>query len=222
MSLLLYGFAQCEPDAVKPSTGVASQPVVAIGDRGLVALVSEHDAPPGVTEATLWSYEQVLEEQMSHHPVLPARFGSFFEGAAPIELVLSERGLELEAGFALVNGAVELSVRAISAPAETAVDGRVESGSGRAYLIGRVRRSQDARRLAGVLGARLNVLARASRYQTLTAPDILVSAAYLVERGRIDDFTGRISDLQAEVDPVDLTCTGPWPPFSFSDASGDG
>jgi hypothetical protein len=219
VSILLYGFAECGPEGVA-GLGVARRPVTAIGGRELVALVSEHDAPPSATEDTLWSYEHVLAEHMARHAVIPARFGTVFDGVEPIELVLTERGHELEAGFALVRGALELAVRVSGEPAAHDADQPAGDRPGRAYLMERVSRSRDADQLAAALQSRLDPLARATRYRTLVAPDIPVSAAYLIERDRMAQFIATVGDLQSELGGrAALTCTGPWPPFSFVEDS---
>jgi hypothetical protein len=165
---------------------------------------------------------------MSRHPLLPARFGSVFEGPEPIESALRGRREEIEARLVLVTGAVELAVRARSRQTETGQGDTgqnsvpAERGSGRAYLLERVGRSQDAGELTAKLKSRLDPLARASRYLTLPRPGTLVTAAYLVDRDGVDEFAGRVGALQGQLDPMDLTCTGPWPPYSFAGEAQDG
>jgi Gas vesicle synthesis protein GvpL/GvpF len=39
--------------------------------------------------------------------------------------------------------------------------------------------------------------------------------AYLVERGRVDEFRRRLDDLSSSSPALRVTCTGPWPPYSF-------
>jgi hypothetical protein len=90
MTLLLYGIAEGGLDAADGSEGVASRPLQAVGEDGLVALFSEHDDPLVITEPTLWTFARVIENQMSRHAVLPARFGSMFEDPRDIERALRE------------------------------------------------------------------------------------------------------------------------------------
>jgi hypothetical protein len=46
----------------------------------------------------------------------------------------------------------------------------------------------------------------------------LLRAAYLVERGSVRDFTARVDTLQREHPELALLCTGPWPPYSFTES----
>jgi hypothetical protein len=44
--------------------------------------------------------------------------------------------------------------------------------------------------------------------------EVLV-AAYLVERGDVDRFAAEVAALDRRNPEFTLTCTGPWPPYSF-------
>jgi hypothetical protein len=41
-------------------------------------------------------------------------------------------------------------------------------------------------------------------------------AAYLVDRDRVGAFRARIEELESQNANVQIVCTGPWPPYSFS------
>jgi hypothetical protein len=55
----------------------------------------------------------------------------------------------------------------------------------------------------------LGGLARASRRSGATA------AAYLVPAEEVTAFAARVRQLGSEQEALDLSCTGPWPPYSF-------
>jgi hypothetical protein len=44
-----------------------------------------------------------------------------------------------------------------------------------------------------------------------------INAAYLVARERIDEFVSRVAELDAQAPDAHVLCTGPWPPYSFSE-----
>jgi hypothetical protein len=44
-----------------------------------------------------------------------------------------------------------------------------------------------------------------------------VSAAFLVARERVEEFVRRTAALDAELAGGHVFCTGPWPPYSFSE-----
>jgi hypothetical protein len=47
---------------------------------------------------------------------------------------------------------------------------------------------------------------------------VLLTAAYLVRRGAVDQFTARARVLAGERADVRVVCTGPWPPYHFAPA----
>jgi len=61
----------------------------------------------------------------------------------------------------------------------------------------------------------LTQLARDGVLRPLLTQDLLLSAAYLVERGRVDAFRAHIAALSAAHAGVRILCTGPWPPYHF-------
>jgi hypothetical protein len=42
-------------------------------------------------------------------------------------------------------------------------------------------------------------------------------AAYLVDRSEVESFVDLVRGLQGAHPDIDLVCTGPWPPYSFSE-----
>jgi hypothetical protein len=43
----------------------------------------------------------------------------------------------------------------------------------------------------------------------------LMTGSYLLTGGEVDRFTGQVRELQRAHPALGLTCTGPWPPYSF-------
>jgi hypothetical protein len=44
----------------------------------------------------------------------------------------------------------------------------------------------------------------------------LLRAAYLVDRGAVEEFVAAVRRLQHRHPELAVVCTGPWPPFSFT------
>jgi hypothetical protein len=93
---------------------------------------------------------------------------------------------------------------------------------GRAYLLARLeeeRRVQAGRRQAETLAAELHAplsrLATESTQQVLLTPRLLLTAAYLIERTRIEIFRAGVERLSAANPALHFLCTGPWPPYNF-------
>jgi hypothetical protein len=217
MSLLVYGVVGADGTAVV-GTGVDDQPLRGVREGRLMAIVTDHDGPgPGPDTATLDTYERTVQALMDSRTILPAPFGRVLEDDDAVRAMLRRRRRDLLARLDRVRGAVELGLRARWLGASPAGDDP-RSESGVAYLRDRLEMRQSARRVASELDP-LTALARSSRRALVPRPDLPVLHAYLVDRGRVDEFVAKVEELVGRLDGVELVCTGPCPPYSFADAS---
>jgi hypothetical protein len=121
-----------------------------------------------------------------------------------------QRDYELTFRRLMESGAVELTLRA------TWRRGAGErTPSGASYLRERLELRQSARRVATELDP-LSAVALWSLRTLAPEPGLPVLDAYLVERGRVAEFVALVGQLGDYLDDVDLTCTGPSPPYSFA------
>lgn len=181
----------------------------AIAECGLAAVVGEA-APRRVTEATLWEYETALERLMARQPILPARFGSELPDRDAALTILRERRDELAASIDRVESAVELAVRAVWCDGE-----RAPTGSGTSYMLWRLDQNRRAERLSSAMEP-FAEMARAHRLRLQPSPGVAAVGAYLVERSRIEEFVWLARDVDRELDAVTVSCSGPWPPYTFA------
>lgn len=184
-------------------------PVVAVESDGVAVLCAPAtDAEPDA--AALWQHEERLERLMAERPLLPVRFGTRVADEAAAAAAVAGRGPELMARLDQVRGAVELAVRVRIADPEP--EPAIVAASGAEYLHARTARTHAADAVREALDA----LARDSRERSGDEP---LRAAYLVDRGAIEDFVVRVRELQAEHPELAILCTGPWPPYSFAEAA---
>lgn len=190
-------------------------PLSAVATHGL-AMVCAPAEDVEVSAEVLWRHEEVVEALMRDRDVLPVRFGTRLEDETAAARALGERHRELAAALDRVRGAVELSVRMLGERPrnDAAATGRV---SGADYLRAKARAvaaHEDALRAVHEPLARR---ARASKQRSARERNELLRAAYLVDRAAVDGFVELVSELQAANPSVRLLCTGPWPPYSFSE-----
>jgi hypothetical protein len=182
-------------------------PVLVVPSDGVSVLCAPANGDD-VDAAALWRHEERLEQLMKLRPLLPVRYGTRVPDEAAAAAAVAGRGAELLAQLDRVRGAVEVSVRvreatpASPAPAETGAE----------YLQART----AATRAGDGVHQVLRPLARDSRVLGGTEP---LRAAYLVERDEVDAFAARVRQLQGEHRELAILCTGPWPPYSFSEAA---
>jgi Gas vesicle synthesis protein GvpL/GvpF len=220
VSLLLYGVVEAGAARTRPvsGTGLDNEPLRAVFEGSLAAIVSEHvgtELQPRIER--LRDYESTVRRLMERGAILPARFGSLLADEGAVHGLLRRRHRDLLARVRRVRGAVELALRANwRAGGGMITDARPPSGT--SYLRARLELRQNARRVASELDP-LTALARSSRRTLSPAPDLPVLDAYLVERDRVREFVAMVAELDEGLDEVELTCTGPWPPYSFAEGA---
>jgi Gas vesicle synthesis protein GvpL/GvpF len=147
-------------------------------------------APEGEVDAeALWERESLLEDLMGKRALLPIRYGTRVEDDAAAAAAVEPRGAELAAALDRVRGAVEVSVRAVAREGAEAGD-------------------------VSAIHARLSGLARDHARLEGSEP---LRAAYLVDRAAVDGFVAAVRELQHEHGGLSILCTGPWPPYSFTE-----
>lgn len=106
-------------------------------------------------------------------------------------------------------------------PEEVSTDGEKSDG-GRAYLMTKLKEERErraVRKLAEALAEKLQApLARLATQTTcdlLLTPRLLLKAAYLVRRDRVEAFLDNVERLSSAYRHVHVLCTGPWPPYNF-------
>jgi hypothetical protein len=196
---------------------------VASGDLAAVC------APAGEGEVTaerLWSHERVVEALMRDRDVLPVRYGTRVAGNTDAAQALQARHDQLAEALEFVRGAVEVAVRAAVAggspspkrtPARPGSGSGSSSGSGSEYLRARAHDVTARERAARVVHEPLAALARAHSLRPPSLSGELLCAAYLVDRAGLDGFVARLAELQRGNAELAISCTGPWPPYSFAE-----
>jgi hypothetical protein len=159
----------------------------------LAAVCAAGDDTTALTPDALWRHEDVVEALMADRDLLPVRYGTCLPDDAAVAAAVAQRAPELTAALDRVRGAVELSLR-VAAPA--GVDGPPEA--------------------AAAIHAALAAGARATVRHPPRAAEVL-RAAYLVDRDAIERYTALVARLQAEHPDLRLLCTGPWPPYGFTE-----
>ena len=129
---------------------------------------------------------------------------------------IAERHRELAAALDRVRGAVELSVRALGErPAEEPADSGPSSGTD--YLRTKARAAAAREGALRAVHEPLARRARATKQRSAREANELMRVAYLGDRAAVDGFVDLVSELQAANPHVRLLCTGPWPPYSFTE-----
>ena len=217
---MIYLYALAEGLAELPSlAGVGGSRIGRRAVDGVDLVVSDcASAAVEPTDETVLAHAQVVEAVESRSAaILPARFGRAFADEQALADAIRDQLPVIRDALARVRGCAELGVRVLADDEEPPR----EAASGAAYMRARLARTVERQRLAAELHGPLAARSRASTHVVDATPRLLLSAAYLVERGRIDDFRTAVTDLIGAHPTLTVACTGPWPPYSFGPASSE-
>jgi Gas vesicle synthesis protein GvpL/GvpF len=231
------------PEMVEGSRGLDGEPLGLVGREGLLAVVSSFSsARVAVTPENALTHNRVNAALLARSTPLPFRFGTLVTEERLLDFIKS-REAALREALRHVRGCVEMSVKIIwdleserreaegpepsedSAAADTAASAE-GARSGTAFLMSKRREilggealKERAEALAGWFGGRLSDLARDSRVTVNPSGALVVRAAHLVERGRVEEYRARVQMMGVErAGALRFLTSGPWPPYSFGDA----
>lgn len=222
---LLYVYAVVAAAPEELGLGLDEAPLRAVTCGRVAAVVSEHERAPDPEEKVLWRHEEVLERLLVNDAVLPMRFGATVADAKELKAFLRSREEEFVESLAIVRGAVEIGVRAdlpVPDPGrEPAGDGAIET-SGTEYMRARGRALRSVEQAKERLHGPLKELSRRSLVLEARGArgwDGAFRGAYLVDGERVEAFASRVDGLGKELG-AEVSCTGPWPPYSFVAGAG--
>jgi hypothetical protein len=87
--------------------------------------------------------------------------------------------------------------------------------SGTEYLRSRARSAAEESDARAIVHEPLAGFARAATVARANRAGELLRAAYLVDREATERLSSRVREIQEENPQLRITCTGPWPPYSF-------
>lgn len=219
----LYLYCVGGPEHPEPAEleGIDGRPVRSLDTSGFRAWVSSMESTPAATLDRVRIHNAVVEASTARETPLPMRFGQWFATKGELVDALGERRPRLLQGLERVRGAVEFGVRIIdpNTPEPPAPD----RSSGRSYMEALARREEEAerarRRGAEVAAEMRTFLGPAIREQAVRpgGSEALVAIAHLVARHDTGTYSTRLRTFSMGRPELRFVCSGPWPPYGFSD-----
>lgn len=232
-AVYIYGIVGFPPELPCRIQGLGGSPVRLLPQGDLAAVVSPSPLSPWPTdEVHLTLHEAVVEELMGTRPILPVRFNTVLRTEEAVLTLLTERAQAFRSALERVAGKVEMGLRILWQPAvepEVSADQEgQEWGPGAQYLYRRLAEERhrsrvraEGERLIQDLQAPLLSLAVESCLQPFPTERLLLAAAYLVERDRVDTFRKRVANVREDFPHLHFLLTGPWPPYHFVNGTED-
>lgn len=224
----VYAIQPADADPPEQARGLHAAPLwsVAAGDVAAIASTHAADAVDSHSRQALLEHATVVEACHRVAPVLPVRFGTTHSSEDALRGVLQAEHEMLLGALRRVAGHVEFGLRVAppagaSAPTASAQSPRAAT-SGRGYMecLAAHQRAEDGRTEAATraVSAIDEVVGEhtADRFVSSAPPSaLLASIAYLVPSERAPAFEEAVASLPRRCS-ADVTCTGPWPPYSFA------
>ena len=210
-------------------TGVTGEPLRAVSVDGIAAIVGEIRRRPAASNRNLRQYATVVESIAARvSAILPARFGTIFDDAAELMLVLRSRRAWIRERLSAVRGRVQMTIRVQgSDPSDRLLRGRTPVTSNRG-----VRPRNKATQGTRYLQQRLAVLRTAREVPQLTPirPSIrrlvkeerverrggVITVHHLIPRAMAERYRAAV-DRAAGRSDIRLAVSGPFPPYAFAD-----
>lgn len=200
-------------------SGIGGVGVQMLRWRGVAAAASpieNGDVP--ANETNLWCHEHVIEAVMAQVAVIPLRFGTVVADPAACRRMLSQHYRQLTTRLTLVNDRVEFGLRLSGKMAAHIEEPLAPSGPGTAYLrmLAKTSSGWPIELKAAVCSA-LEPWAVASLLWPCDTLSSDLRVSFLVERSGIEAFRQEVARFQNAQRDLLVSCTGPWPPYSFVD-----
>lgn len=191
-------------------------------------------------------HEAVLDAALAQATIVPLRMCTLFENDRGVREMLGRRREAFTEALTALDGRLEWAVKVLvdrdrvmetARPEHDRAAERAPAGEGGAYLQRR-RGERSAREAAGRLAAEtaqqiharlqdwaLDARTRPPQNRELSGHEgeMVLNAAYLVERERTDELRRIVTELEEHHGALGarIELTGPWPPYNFVAAEGE-
>lgn len=221
--------------------GMLNRDAYAISHRGISAIVSSLPFEGIRPDAdNVIAHQRVIEASRNVAATLPVRFGVIFKTEQGIRKLLTQKADEYKSKLRKFRDRDELGVKVVLESAglkriqqlvqedsETVKKMKEEisrTTSGTAYFLKmkideaiKVETFRKIERLAGEIHPQLAKFAEDNCLLKAEYQQVILNAAYLINRKDRDTFTVMVEKLKQKYDPTGLTflVSGPWAPYSF-------
>jgi len=211
--------------------GLEGNAVYVVNQENLSCLVS----PTSCDHYPLWrehiiAHQKPIEEVMKHYDVLPFSFSNIANTEDQIIKILKERKDEFEELLQKFKGKTEVGLKAFwpnmqlifQETAKNSELQRLKKGRHLTFpqkiaageLVGELlekRKKGEAQDIIKAIGD----LAEDFKEQQLFGENMILNTAFLIKKGREDEFSRRVGILGFSFPDTKLKCSGPFPLYNF-------
>ena len=235
MNIYIYGIIDLNEEMAETITGVDGANIYIIPYRDIGALSSNLNTPVRNTdEDRVLEHEMALEKVMKNFTVLPMRFLTVFDKKDNVLSMLNEHYSDFREDLDRLRDKVEFGIKTIWPGA--IIRDRIENAYrkeqsdlssssdslGKSFMKEKFGKykidkefEEEADRCVAVIDDFLNRFVAEKRLEKLKTENLLLDAAYLVDKEKQEDFKKAFKELKTSPGDLKYLFSGPWPPYNF-------
>lgn len=214
--------------------GLEGNAVYIVNQGNLSCLVSDTSCD----HYPLWrehiiAHQKPIEEVMKYYDVLPFSFSNIADTEAQIKKILKERRAEFEELLQKFKGKTEVGLKAFwpdmpvifqeiaknpelqrlkKGPSRLTYHQQIAAGE----LVGKLLERKKKEEAQNIIKA-VSDLAEDLKEQQLFGESMILNTAFLIKKGREDEFSRKVEILSQSFPNTKLNCSGPFPLYNFVD-----
>ena len=239
MRIYTYGIIDSNVSIVESISGLEGVGVYNLSYRDIGVVASKLiNQIKEINRNDVLKHEEVVERLMDNFTVLPVRFFTTFNQEEEVLVMLKEYYQDFKENLRHLRNKVEFGIRVIW-PSET-IKNRIIEASKRCHADVTITNSspggsfvkqkfekykidkefaEEASRCIIVVDDYFNRIAGEKKLQKLVSEDLLLNAAYLVEKEKQNEFKQAFEELRSAPSDLRYLFSGPWPPYNFINLS---
>ena len=234
IKLYAYGVIDSSEKIDESMKGLDGAPLFNIPYRDIGIVVSDFNAQIQKEDKTsVLKHEEVVEMLMDKFTVLPMRFLTLFGGKEHISLMMKDYYDDFIENLDRLREKIEFGVKTIwpgdlireritTAHRKSDSLPLVASSSGKSFMNEKFENykidkefEEEADRCIAIVDGFFSKFISEKRLEKLKTDNLLLSASYLVDKEKRDDFKKAFEELRGSGGDLKYLLSGPWPAYNF-------
>ena len=234
MKIYAYGVIDSSEKIDESMKGLDGAPLFNIPYRDIGIVVSDFNAQIQKEDKTsVLKHEEVVEMLMDKFTVLPMKFSTLFSGKEQVLLMTKDYYDDFIENLDRLREKIEFGVKTIwpgdlireritTAHRKSDNLPLVASSSGKSFMKEKFENykidkefEEEADRCIAIVDGFFSKFISEKRLEKLKTDNLLLSASYLVDKEKRDDFKKAFEELRGSGGDLKYLLSGPWPPYNF-------
>ena len=229
-----YGVIDSNEKIDETMRGLNDAPLFNIPYRDIGIVVSDLNTQiQKEDKKSVLKHEEVVEKLMDKFTVLPMRYLTLFSGKEQVLLMMKNYYDDFIENLDRLREKIEFGVKTIwpgdlireritTAHRKSDNLPLVASSSGKSFMNEKFENykidkefEEEADRCIAIVDGFFNRFVAEKRLEKLKTDNLLLSASYLVDKEKRDDFKKAFEELRGSGGDLKYLLSGPWPPYNF-------